>query len=553
MLLDFQSFLVLKRNVIKKQFKLDDILNSYKFEDSFIKEIVKFFRDSLKTIHVNVYHKPNPRKPILVEDIIAKSLLSNLEKYRNSISHLKNIISSFNSLISMLNSEISLGDVNKITAIRSFIYADKSKEEYDKINWLNLGVEALEKRKVSIYSIPIPRDSLEGKVLYIDWGLPGGIKTYLDILINNLSKMQPKLKPIRASYTHDNGYSGNIEEDLKNADIINIHNFTVGWPNSLIYKRLKETKNKKPIVYTAHGFAKSELKEIAGFSEDQANNAPAVIAEKNLLQLADVIVLNSYLYEKMKQEYPKFVKNEKIVIIEPSSDIWKYKDSSINKHKSEKSANKKNFFILYHGRITPTKGTMELVKAIHELKNVYLMMAGPTYGPKYNDELLKAIASENVRIKGVDNKNIIEIRNIAEHLLSEGRLTYFKNIENKKELAKLIQTADLCIQPTFYDSFNISLLECVLLGTPILTTKGSGPDYYFKNVAIRVNWPESFDQRVNNLKKGIETAIEKYDMLKEITMKWRKYYILKHHPYVFFNKYARLYQELLEDKHSIKK
>jgi D-inositol-3-phosphate glycosyltransferase len=110
-----------------------------------------------------------------------------------------------------------------------------------------------------------------------------------------------------------------------------------------------------------------------------------------------------------------------------------------------------NKTVLYVGRIEPLKGLSQLIKAMAQLPNIngtkLLILGGDEQSRHEIDHLRKLVR----RLKLTDSVNFW---GIVEH----ERLPYFYS------------AADVCVMPSYYESFGLVALESIACGTPVVAT-----------------------------------------------------------------------------------
>jgi glycosyltransferase involved in cell wall biosynthesis len=320
------------------------------------------------------------------------------------------------------------------------------------------------------------------KVLYIGWEASGGEKSFRealtptsDICINYLTFN------IGTSYYFNgkkiNSYPRLLDEIERSGPyhIIHVGNPLVADINGGgfqgIINRASKNEVDPKIVSTIHSLFPFELtvdaysyeevkdedilkkvREKLFFSKDDTRAK----SQQEIMEKSDVIVVPSQFYRSaISYLYPEY--EEKVTIIPNGSDIYQYKNGTIEK-KEENDKGRKEFKILYHGRITPLKGLRELCYAVK----------------KFNEEF-----SPKIRIlmtgKYYTYSFLKELEDIA-----NGYLSYLGNMK-REELIKVILESDLIVQPTYHDSFNLSTLEGLMLGKKVITSYTSSmPELWIK-------------------------------------------------------------------------
>jgi D-inositol-3-phosphate glycosyltransferase len=113
--------------------------------------------------------------------------------------------------------------------------------------------------------------------------------------------------------------------------------------------------------------------------------------------------------------------------------------------------------ILFVGRIEPLKGIDKLLLAVAYLKDsqkLKLLVVGGDENSRHEIDRLQRLARE------------LQIQDSVEFL---GRI-------RQEELPRFYCAADICVVPSFYESFGLVALESLACGTPVVTTRVGGTE-----------------------------------------------------------------------------
>ncbi|MCU7745541.1 glycosyltransferase family 4 protein [Priestia megaterium] len=131
--------------------------------------------------------------------------------------------------------------------------------------------------------------------------------------------------------------------------------------------------------------------------------------------------------------------------------------------KSEFGFEKKDFVVVFVGRIVEDKGVMELIKAMKLISNPYikLMVIGASwFDSKEKTEYMKKLEKEAETIKT--------------------RITFTGYIRHE-ELADIEQIADIVVLPSIWNEpFGLTIIEAMSLGKLVITTNKGGIQEIFK-------------------------------------------------------------------------
>src|SRR3972149_3967362 len=233
-----------------------------------------------------------------------------------------------------------------------------------------------------------------------------------------------------------------LESNLKNFDIIHMHNFR-SYQNIIVYKCAK--KYKIPYVLQPHGttpriIEKKILKwffDIA-FGYNILNNAVKIIAVSK---------------QEAEYDHQMGINNEKISVIYNGMDTDSFKDlPKYGFFRKKYGINGK--MILYLGRIHKSKGIDFLIEAFARLakdnKDMILVIAGSDDGCKEKLEKL---------IKNFD---------LVERVI-------FTGFVDKNDKMSAYVDADLFIHTVLYmGGVGLTPLESILCGTPVIITEECG-------------------------------------------------------------------------------
>ncbi|MGD2065282.1 MAG: glycosyltransferase [Dehalococcoidia bacterium] len=107
--------------------------------------------------------------------------------------------------------------------------------------------------------------------------------------------------------------------------------------------------------------------------------------------------------------------------------------------------------ILFVGRIDPLKGIDKLIKALRYLRNIQGL------------RLLVIGGGEN------SQHEIKQLRKLARNLEVENSVTFLGLVKHER-LPYFYSGADVCVVPSYYESFGLVALESLACGTPVVAT-----------------------------------------------------------------------------------
>jgi glycosyltransferase involved in cell wall biosynthesis len=163
--------------------------------------------------------------------------------------------------------------------------------------------------------------------------------------------------------------------------------------------------------------------------------------------------------------------------------VTKYRNSSLWK---EKRKHYPEVLFLYVGRLIMTKGVLQILKALEELKDIRVGLMVVGSGPEENN--LKQYCKEN------------GLRNI-----------YFKGFKQIEELPEYYSLADVFILPSFQEVWGLVENEALASGLYVLGSKNAGASYDL----IESGWNgEIFEP--NNIQEIVELIKKTIDKLPDI-------------------------------------
>jgi D-inositol-3-phosphate glycosyltransferase len=137
--------------------------------------------------------------------------------------------------------------------------------------------------------------------------------------------------------------------------------------------------------------------------------------------------------------------------------------------------------ILFVGRIDPLKGIGNLIKALTYLRNIQGL------------RLLVIGGGEHSR------HEIKQLRELASNLKIENSVTFLDLVKHE-QLPYFYSGADVCVVPSYYESFGLVALESLACGTPVVATDVGD----FKNIiregeagyVVRDNVPQHLAEKI---------------------------------------------------------
>ncbi len=284
-------------------------------------------------------------------------------------------------------------------------------------------------------------------------------------------------------------------------DVIHSHGYNRFLSEFAVYY----LKNKKPVVFTPHGFIHTKKNYFFKMVHDLTFGR--VIKHASICTALTKLDLREYARRGVKKERIKEV---------PNGINDKFLDK-INKKESDdfkKRQNIKQDYLLYVGRIHKSKGLQYVIKSIENL-NCLLVIVGQDAGYK---------------------KKVIRL---AKRLDVEDKIFFLGQL-SEKELLRAYKSCKIFVLFSEWEGFGIAVLEAMAAGKPVIVSdKGSLPLL----VKDKENGYVVEFKDVKKLKERINLLLENKKIREELGKKGRDFsrnYLWKNIARV----YEKMYQEI---------
>ena len=192
---------------------------------------------------------------------------------------------------------------------------------------------------------------------------------------------------------------------------------------------------------------------------------------KRMSNIDLVLGCSHYITDKIKNRFKDF--SAKCRTIENGVDTTNFQPGkTIEKNSVEEIK------ILFVGRVSPEKGLHILFEAFEKLykenKNVRLDIVGPIKTVPYN---LIVGLSEDSKISGLKEfYNNTDYKSVLIGKLSDETedSVIFHGQQDSKRLSSFYQAANIIVNPSFSESFGMSLIEAMACGKPIIASRVGG-------------------------------------------------------------------------------
>jgi D-inositol-3-phosphate glycosyltransferase len=220
--------------------------------------------------------------------------------------------------------------------------------------------------------------------------------------------------------------------------------FSHYWMSALVGKYLRETRQ---IPYITMYHTLGAVKNAVGIGEGEPELR--IVSERETVQDCKRIIVAT---EKEKEDLVRYYGaiSEKVGVVPcgVNMELFKPIDKGDARRKLGLTDEK---ILLFVGRIDPLKGIDKLIKTIPLLRNqgrLKLVVVGGDENSRLELEELKQLANDLNIWESVD----------------------FRGLVKQEQLPYFYSAADVCIAPSYYESFGLVPLEALACGTPVVAT-----------------------------------------------------------------------------------
>ena len=253
-------------------------------------------------------------------------------------------------------------------------------------------------------------------------------------------------------------------------DMLHSHYYQAGWVASLLAPRWG-------IPHVAMFHTLGEVKNRALLSENETELRIAI--ERRITQAADrVICFSEHERQVLTSLYG--AASERVAVIPCGVDLDRFRPLDRDACRLALGFGA-GPIVLYVGRLEPLKGIDILVEAIAQLEQV----------------------DARLLIVGGDNQAAPEVRQLRRLAVSLGveRRIQFVGAVEQAELPRYYNAADVCVMPSYYESFGLVAVEAMACGTPVIGSRVGGLATTIEDgeTGYLIPWrcPEPFAERID--------------------------------------------------------
>lgn len=222
--------------------------------------------------------------------------------------------------------------------------------------------------------------------------------------------------------------------------------------------------------------------------------------EKHLTDKSSIwIFKHAKLIFTVSPHFSEFVSSYNTNVFDKRPTILFSEMDSVSRNYSKKD----NFKLMYLGRLDIDKGILDLVNAI---------------------SLLNSKSSISFELNIVGNGDaILQVQSLI-NKLRISNIHLCGGVFEKEELKRCYLTSDLYVLPTYHEGFPRTLYECMVFGTPILTTFVGGIPYLMSD---GFNCFEIISHSPSNIAERIEYVLKHYSDMCRICQNAKETFINK--------------------------
>ena len=266
------------------------------------------------------------------------------------------------------------------------------------------------------------------RVIHLKSGAPD---THIDGLYAELPEFLAQLNSFR-------------EEEGIEYDVVHSHYWLSGW----IGRELSRSLN-VPHIITFHTLGLIKMQSRAG----EVEQSERLVVEREVMSTADrVIAFSSHERDAMARLYG--ADQSKVSLVPCGVDLSVFCPIDQETVRNQLGLNGEKI-VLYVGRVEPLKGLDLLVETAAQLDS--------------EDEVRMMVVGADVN----GGQEMDRVKQLAKERDLEGRIEFVGQVDHM-ELPLYYNAADVCVVPSYYESFGLVALESMACGTPVVATRVGG-------------------------------------------------------------------------------
>ena len=242
-------------------------------------------------------------------------------------------------------------------------------------------------------------------------------------------------------------------------DLIHSHYWLSGWVARELAREWA-----LPTVHTFHTLGR--MKDAVARSETEKEHSTRIAVEDELMRDMQRIVAATRL-DKAQMTELYGADPRKIKVIPPGVDLTLFRPIPRDEAKAAIGLDlpKDCHLILFVGRMDPVKGLDTLLRAICKLSELQ---------PDLAKNLCLAVIGGDVDENDSESNNMLECLEKLKHEVGIDNLVAFLGSRTQDTLPYYYSAAEVCVMPSYYESFGLVALEAMACGTPVLASRVGG-------------------------------------------------------------------------------
>ncbi|MCH7605838.1 MAG: glycosyltransferase [Chloroflexi bacterium] len=262
--------------------------------------------------------------------------------------------------------------------------------------------------------------------------LPGGSP---DTPMEDLFETLPEFEQALLDFQRDNGLS---------YQVIHSHYWLSGWVGRSLAFRWEI-----PQVLTFHTLALIKMQSRAGEAEPLHRQQ---VEQELMASAARIVAFSPHERDAMVRLYQADTSNVELIPCGVDLSLFRPLDQQKAREKLGLDGGK---VLLYVGRVEPLKGLELLLHTTAQLETCEQVRVLVVGGATEQDQ------------------EVDRIRDLARDLNVEDAFEFVGRVD-QEELPLYYNAADVCVVPSYYESFGLAALESMACGTPVVATRVGG-------------------------------------------------------------------------------